>query len=326
MFSGGLMELLNALEHKDLIEKIISLRGHATEHHYYNYLYNCDIGEVPVFFKISNSEGILAFYYSKGSTYRIFSELLVDRVDRVKYIEAFLDKVRSLEAKKVEIETDMELRSELIAHFKPIHEYSIGKINLTFTWPVFDMDNWNGELMQGKDWKDIRYYWNKYFKDHKVEFKTAEEVDSKVMKDLVLEWKKQRTGKRVTFYKYYLNAIDDGFKGFDTRIMLVDGRVMAITAGFKVPNSREYYYSAIGIYSRDIPRTGEICNMDDLINLKKQGYRSVDFGGGEESLVEFKQKFRPTRSYQTHLYSILLRNRSQDSKVDAIDGINTKIL
>jgi len=299
------MESLNVLDNKELISDIISKKGYATEHSYYNYIYSCDNGEVPVFFKISDSEGILAFHYPKGSSYRIFSEILAAKNDRLKYLVEFLDYVKSLGAKKVEIETDIDFRNELIAHLKKLGKHRVGKILLTFTWPIYEMSVWNGELMQGKDWKDIRYYWNKYFKDHKVEFKTAGEVDSTVLRELVLQWKKQRTGKRVTFYKYYLNAIDNGFKGFNTRIMVVDGKVAAMTAGFKIPN-RNYYYSAIGIYSRDIERTGEVCNMDDLINLKNQGYEFVDFGGGEDTLTGFKQKFRPTGSYSTHIYSIML--------------------
>jgi hypothetical protein len=166
------------------------------------------------------------------------------------------------------------------------------------------MKRWGGDLMQGKDWKDIRYYWHKYFRDHKVEFKDAHEVDKTVLKELVLRWKKQRTGKRVTFYKYYLNAIENGFEGFSTRIMIVDGNVAAITAGFKVPN-KNYYYSAIGIYSRDIERTGEISNMDDLMQLKKKGYEYVDFGGGEEELTQFKKKFKPDSYYKTYIFSIV---------------------
>lgn len=300
------MELLDALDNKELIGRIISIRGNSTEHSYHNYVYSCDLGEVPVFFKISDSEGILAFYYPKGSSYRIFSDILAERRDWLKYLVRFFDHVKSLGAKKVEMETDIGFRSELAACLKELGRYKAGRVTLTFTWPTFEMSRWDGDLMQGKDWKDIRYYWNKYFRDHKVEFKTADEVDSMALKELVLKWKKQRTGKRVTFYRYYLNAIANGFEGFNTRIMVVDDKVAAMTAGFKVPN-KNYYYSAIGIYSRDIERTGEVCNMDDLMQLKKQGYETVDFGGGEGSLTEFKQKFRPTGSYQTVFYSILLK-------------------
>jgi hypothetical protein len=86
--------------------------------------------------------------------------------------------------------------------------------------------------------------------------------------------------------------------------MLVDGHVAAITAGFKVPN-KNYYYSAIGIYSRDIDRTGEISNLDDLRELKKKGYEYVDFGGGEEELSNFKSKFKPSYTYKTYVFTIV---------------------
>ena len=72
--------------------------------------------------------------------------------------------------------------------------------------------------------------------------------------------------------------------------MLVDGKVGAISAGFK---SREgYYYASIGLYDKNLDRSNEVANMDDLINLKKLGYKIVDFGGVEKKSLEFKKKFK----------------------------------
>jgi hypothetical protein len=297
-------QMLNAYDDAELVKDIILRKGYATEHNYYNYIYSCDFGEEPLFFKISDDEGILTFYYAKTSSYRIFSPILADASNRLNCLIKFLEYAFANNVKKVEVEAESEFREEILKYIKSDKRYKARAVNTIFTWPVFKMNEWNGDLMQRKDWKDIRYYWNKYFREHKVEFKDASEIDKDILKGLVLKWKEQRTGKRVTFYKYYLNIIENGFKGFNTRIMIVDGNVAAMTAGFKVPN-KNYYYSAIGIYSRDIDRTGEVANMDDLIELKKKGYEFVDFGGGEKELTDFKMKFKPTYTYKTYMFNIV---------------------
>ncbi len=298
------MELLNALTNEDQIKKLILGKGYCAEHNYYNYIYNCDSSEEPIFFKMSESEGILTFYHAKTSSYRLYSSIIAKSESRLNCLIAFLDYVTSHGTKKVEIETDLEFRNEILLNFKKNKNYTARKVLVTFTWPVFNMKDWNGNLMQGKDWKDMRNYWNKYFREHKVEFKTASDFDKSQLIELVMKWKKQRTGSRQTFYKCYLNAINNDFKGFKTRIMVVDGVVSAITAGFVTPKSG-YYYSSIGLYLRDVERTGEICNMDDLMELKKDGYEFVDFGGGEETLTTFKKKFHPTSYYNTYVFSIV---------------------
>jgi len=297
------MQVLNAIDNEDIIKQIISEKGHDAEHNYYNYIYNCDTGEEPLFFKTGNCEGILTFYYAKNSTYRTFSSILAEKNERLNCLIKFLEYVKSKGAKKIEVETDAEFRKEIQEHFKNKDNYKVGNVIITFTWPVYKMDEWTGDKLEGKEWKDIRYYWNKYFREHKVEFTDVSKIDKKILKELVLQWKKQRTGKRVTFYRCYLNAVENNFKGFNTRIMIVDGKVTAITAGFKVPN-KNYYYSSIGLYSKDIDRTSEISNLDDLRELKKQGYDYVDFGGGEEELLQFKLKFKPSFTYKTYVFSI----------------------
>jgi hypothetical protein len=167
------------------------------------------------------------------------------------------------------------------------------------------MNTWNGDAMQGKEWKDIRYYWNKFFREHSVEFKNFQESDVAQYVDLVKNWKETRTASDRTYTDYYINAIKSKFDGYDVvRIMYVDGKPCAINAGFSLPN-KKYYYSSIGIYNKDFERLGEISYMDDLINLKKLGYETVDFGGSEQNGIDFKKKFKPTYYYKTFLFSIV---------------------
>ena len=66
---------------------------------------------------------------------------------------------------------------------------------------------------------------------------------------------------------YYLNLINNDFKGIDiAKTLYVDGRPSTITAGWRIPNSNNYY-SAIGIVDYSYPGLGEVVNIDDLNRL-----------------------------------------------------------
>ncbi|MEK6869533.1 MAG: hypothetical protein AABX74_04840, partial [Nanoarchaeota archaeon] len=97
------------------------------------------------------------------------------------------------------------------------------------------------------------------------------------------------------------------FKGMDmAKTLYVNGKPCTITAGWKIPNTKNYY-SSIGIFDYSCQGLGEIANMDDLNRLKKQGYEYADFGGSEKALLSFKRKFRPEKIYKTYIFSIARR-------------------
>jgi hypothetical protein len=300
-------------ENKKIIEKMLLMHGSAAEHNYHCYINNIkgvSPNGTPVILFDEDFTGILASYEPENNDYRIFTEILAPIEKRAELVNKFLDYVYSLEKKprKVWIELETNTRRKLLRALKHT-PYRFNKINYTLIWPVFEMNSWDGDTMQGGEWKDLRYYWNKFFRDHKVEFVTADRVSKEELKNLVFKWKKMRKTRDIAYIDYYIKAIDAGFDGYDVnRIMLVDGKVGAISAGFCVREG--YYYASIGLYDAEIPRCNDIANMDDLINLKKLGYSIVDFGGIEKKSLEFKKKFRPTRYYKTHTFSIV----SKDSK------------
>jgi hypothetical protein len=296
-----------------IIGKMLSKHGCAAEHHYSCYINNItdeDPNSTPYIYYLEeeNDIGILAIYEPKKNNFRIFTELLAPKERKASLMKEFLDHVYSLDntPTKVWAELETDTRQNVLSILKN-SQYKCNTPAYTLIWPVFDMSAWNGDLMQGGEWKDMRYYWNKFFREHKVEFVTADKVSKEDMIKLVYAWKKSRkTGDRA-YIDYYLQTINDGFKGYDvTRIMLVDGVIGAITAGFIV--RKGYYYSSIGLYNTEIPRCNDIANMDDLINLKKLGIEVVDFGGIELEHLDFKKKFRPTRYYETHMFSIVLKD------------------
>ncbi|MGV8140943.1 MAG: GNAT family N-acetyltransferase [Candidatus Woesearchaeota archaeon] len=299
-------------DNKILIETMISMYGSSAEHNYHCYLDK--INEFcktphPYVFVLEGYKGILAKYDTTTKEYRVFMEVLAPQAEKAEVFLKFLEHIYSEGSvpKKVWVEFEDETRSAVLEILKD-SKYRCNRINYELIWPVFDMSLWNGDMMQGGEWKDLRYYWKKFFKDHNVEFVDATDAkaDPVALKDMVHKWKKQRTVSDHAQIDYYLTVIDSGFQGYDvTRIMLVDGKIGAITAGFY--SRPGYYYSSIGLYNPEISRCNDIANMDDLINLKRLGCKIVDFGGIEEEHLDFKKKFRPTRYYKTSVFSIVLK-------------------
>jgi hypothetical protein len=303
----------NSEEGKKLIETMLFKYGSSAEHNYYCYIDKMEefcASSKPYICMFEDFKGVLAKYDAKSGVYRIFMEIFAPQKEKAQILKRFLDHIFSLEhkPKKIWVELETETRKDVLNILKDT-DYICNKINYTLIWPVFDMNVWDGDLMQGGEWKDLRYYWNKFFREHKTEFVTADSDKFNIedMKKLVYEWKKNRQVSDRAEIDYYIKVIESGFRGYDvTRIMLVDGNIGAITAGFY--SRPGYYYSSIGLYNTEIPRCNDIANMDDLINLKRLGCKVVDFGGVEEEHLEFKKKFRPTRYYKTHVFSIVLKN------------------
>ncbi len=307
------MEFKNAQSHLELLKSLIDQYGYGAEHHVQCYLNN-NHGHDEDWLVTFDDGAILTRYDAAGEEWSIFAGILAKKERRaalcIEFLNYIFDPVHaaSKPVKKVWVEFETEFRKELTTALKST-SYRANRTAYSLTWPVFDMTQWNGQLMQGKEWKDMRYYWNKFFKEHTVEFKPFDASMTQEMLALIDTWKKQRTTGDKTYTDYYEHTVRNGFVGFNTRIMIVDGKIGAITAGFTTPRnngqSKNYYYSSIGIYDRMIERIGEVANMDDLIELKKQGYELVDFGGGEDTLTTFKKKFHPHTFYDTHIFSIV---------------------
>jgi hypothetical protein len=300
-----IMDIITQItQNKDLIEKSMIRYGYDAEHYYYCFLYNIENYEQPHIFRFDDDALILAKYDKDDNDWYIFVGILAPKEKMIIYLKEFLIHAFGNGCRKVWVEFSGQFRKQLL---KELPEYKINRNAYTLTWPVFDMKQWNGDKMEGKDWKDMRYYWNKFFRDHKVERRAYIAQDKPMIKELISRWKKERNGTDRTYEHYYLSALENDFVGYETRVIIVDGLLCAITAGYKLPN-RNYYYSSIGIVCKEYDRIGEIANMDDLIECKKKGYEFVDFGGGEEHLTAFKKKFKPTYYYESHVFSIERKN------------------
>ena len=154
--------------------------------------------------------------------------------------------------------------------------------------------------------KKLRNIKNKFSKFYDTSFIPSKELDKKKLMDVVLKWKKNRPKVEKNYYtQMYLNFIKNDFEGNDiARSVVVNNEPCTITAGWKIPNSNNYY-SSIGILDYSYPGLGEIANIDDLNRLKRKGYDYVDFGGSDKVLLYFKRKFKPEKIYKTYVFSIV---------------------
>ena len=184
------------------------------------------------------------------------------------------------------------------------NKYRITNTPKVYHSPVFNMQEWD-EKLEGKKWKKLRNIKNKFTKSYNTEFIPSKEIDTKKLMDVIIRWRKNRPKTDVTYYmQMYSKFIKNNFEGTDiARSVVIDGEPCTITAGWRIPNSRNYY-SAIGLYNYRCPGLGEIANIDELTHIKKEKYMLVDFGDSSGSLLQFKKKFVPDHFYKTYWFYI----------------------
>ncbi len=292
---------------ESIARKCIAEYGNCEEHNYEHFLALGNKDKMPVFVDF-NGYGALAFKFKDGKTWQVMREVLAPKEKRTEIMLDFADAVlNDLKAETLKIELVEATRGDLLKHLQEKRLRAL-KVNYYLDLPLFDMEKWDDNL-HGKDFKNLRNIKNKFYREHKVEFSSHDKLAGEELKRIIFDWKKNRKNTNHAAYQEYLNVIDSGFKGFDeTRIMIVDGKARAITAGWKVPNSPQYY-SSLGIIDYSIDRLSEIANLDDLSYLKSRGYKIVNFGGSEDKLLEFKKKFKPNSMYRTYIFSIKKMNK-----------------
>ncbi len=299
---SNVLNSVDSVTHQDLIQRSIEKHGWSAEHNLFHYLSHIGKNEKGVFFRFEDDMGILASFDQKLNTWTMFSEVLAPQHKRLDLFLAFLHHVlEEKQGKKVWVELERSFRDTVLQAIKG--KYRANKPVMTLSWPVFDMALWDPSL-PGKDWKKLRNQINAFHREHTVVVVPSTSLSLVELKGILEAWKKNRPKTDRTYSSHYLHMIKQNFRGFDmTRTMVVDGKPCSITGGWKVPNTN-VYYSAFGLHTYTYERLGEMTNIDDLNELKRQGYAVVDFGGSDGNLLEFKKKFKPHRFYDTITFSI----------------------
>lgn len=300
------MELIEDIDNNSKkIKASINKHGFTPEHYFHYYRDEETTSRKNIFASFDNKMGILA---QKSKKYwNTISEVLAPDKKRLDLTLEFLNHVFTKNSiKHVEVEFDDNFREKLFVNplFKKIYKTKHGR---TLWWPVFDMKKWDGNKLEGKKWKKMRNIKNRLYKKHEVEFKNPEDFNKKQLKKVVKDWVAGRVGNDAAQAQSYYNNIDNNFEGFHSvKVMAVDGKPCAITGGWKIVNSDDFY-SCLGLLDYKHPGIGEISNLQDLISLKKHKLGFVDFGGSDPPLLEFKKKFKPHKIYKTHQFFIYKR-------------------
>lgn len=297
----------NIMKHQKRIEAGIKKYGHFAEHNYNHYLYSEAKAEKNVFFDFGSGRGVLTRFYQRGNSWSLFPNgILAPKDERLNLLLETADYVlKKKKGKKFAVEVSEDLRKEILKklHMNVLRACSC---NYVLYWPLYNMELWDSKL-GGSKWKKLRNIKNRFLRKNAVKVVDSIKVPKEKLKEIVAKWLGKRQKNDRVDRDYYYKLIENDFKGMDmAKTLYVNGKPCTITAGWKIPNTKNYY-SSIGIFDYSYPDLGEIANIDDLNRLKKEGYEYVDFGGSEKMLLSFKMKFRPEKVYKTYIFSIMRR-------------------
>ena len=292
-------------EQEKKIKEGIKEYGHFAEHNYLHYLYNETEWDKNIFFDFGNNKSVLTMFYKNGNVWSLFPNgIMAPKDERLDLLLEVADYIlKKQKAKKFVVEVSENLRKEILNKFEAKNSFRARNADILY-WPMYNMDSWDSKL-RGSKWKKLRNIRNRFYKRNKVRVRDSKEVPKEDLKGILLNWLQKRKDNDRVDKSYYFNLIGNNFKGLDmVKTMYVNGRPCTITAGWKIPNSNNYY-SSIGILDYSYPGLGEVANIDDLNRLKRKGYDYVDFGGSDKFLLNFKNKFKPERIYKTYIFSIV---------------------
>jgi hypothetical protein len=297
--------IYDIIKHQKKIKRGIRKYGHFAEHNYLHYLHNETKWDKNVFFDFGNDRSILAQYYEEGNVWSLFPNGILalknERLDLL--LEAANYILKKQKSKKFIVEVSEDLRKEILNKFKIKNSFRACAADVLY-WPMYNMDLWNSRL-KGSKWKKLRNISNRFYRRNRVSVRNSKDVPKEELNKILSSWLKKRKDSDRVDKDYYFNLINDNFKGLDmAKTMYVNGKPCTITAGWKIPNSNNYY-SSIGILDYSYLGLGEVANIDDLNRLKRKGYDYVDFGGSDKVLLYFKKKFRPEKIYKTYIFSIV---------------------
>lgn len=297
------MEIINdVLKQEKKIQGSIKKYGHMAQHNFCFFVNYGRAGEENIFFRFEEDRGVMA--YRKNKIWRILTDPIAPEPEKMKIISQAIDWIfKNEKAEKIIFEDVSEYFKNEIYSVKENKTWRALTLNYYLVWPIIDLENWDG---QGKKWKRLRNLYNKFFKDNPVEIKKPADVNKEDLKELIQAWKKQRLQTDRVHLEPYLRFVESGFSGCElARIFICQNKPISIAAGWPVPNSDKVYYSCIGLYNYDYANIGEASYWDELLELKKLGYKKVDFGGSDDNLLKFKKKFHPVSYYNTYTFSVV---------------------
>ncbi len=294
--------------YKDKIKKGIRKYGNFAEQNYNHYLYSETKADKNVFFDFGSGRGVLTKFHQRDNSWSLFPNGVLapkdERLDLLLETAKYI--LKKKKGKRFVVEVLEDLRKEILGKLRARNGLRACSCNYVLYWPLYNMGLWDSRL-RGSRWKKLRNIKNRFSRKNAVKVVDSIKVPKEKLKEIVAKWLGKRQKNDKVDKDYYYKLIENNFKGMDmAKTLYVNGKPCTITAGWKIPNTKNYY-SSIGIFDYSCQGLGEIANMDDLNRLKKQGYEYADFGGSEKALLSFKRKFRPEKIYKTYIFSIARR-------------------
>jgi len=299
------MDIIDDIDNgKKEIINCIKKYGSTREHNYW-FFYNQQNKYAKVYFFRFKDTGIFSVRYKSG-TWEFVGEVIAPGKKRVEMFNEFLDYVlHNKKDKKIFTFIPEKFYNDVSAMIQKSGKYRITSSPVVYYTPVFNLKKWD-ENLEGSKLKKLRNVKNHLLKLHDVDIMPSKEIKKEKLDMVVHQWRKNRPKIERNYYtEMYLNFIKNDFEGCDiARSVIVDGEVCTMTAGWKIPNSNNYY-SAIGLYNYKYDGLGEVANIDDLGQIKKKKFEYADFGDSTESLLQFKKKFGPESFYKTYWFHIV---------------------
>lgn len=285
---------------RPLIEECIQKFGHVAEHNLEYFIHWGVDYDARIFVRFPDGSGLLTF--RDGNKWEVFVEPLSTREKKIPMLFAFFEHAFSqTEVKKVKVELRTETRRQLLQSLPP--HLRASRINYTLTAPVYDLGLFDPALPGGR-YKDLRNARNVFYRDHAVEIVDAHTADKHALHAVVNAWEKNRPPRDRAFPNMFHAFIDDDFRGTSSaRVFRVDGRVVGLNAGWRIPNSQAYY-TAIGLHDYSVRDMGDMLSLEDLDFLKKAGYHYADFGGSWKSAIAYKLKYGEPELYKSFIFSV----------------------
>ena len=288
------------------ISAMIKEFGWAPEHNYHWYQYYQHYYNPPQknIYAHNGRGGLFAAYDEEEDAYYVNFDPMAPPEDRIPLLLEYITHIfTGTSAKKIWFQLMMDDRRKLSRALPPA--YACKPIYFTIVWPVYDLALFDPAL-PGGHYKAMRKEMHKFYREHAVEVADAKTFpDRAALHALVENWKKGRFHHDKAMIGVYHAMIDANFLGTDeARIFVVDGKAVGFNAGWMIPNS-DRFYGAIGIHDYSIDDLGTMLYLEDMVWLKKRGYREVDMGGSETSALPFKKKFCPQSFYKSAIFSVV---------------------
>lgn len=290
---------------KSKIIKSINRFGFLPEHNYYHYLCKQTPYKRCIFFDFGRNRGVMSVFNKKNNVWYATNGILAPQNEIIDIFMKFADNVMAKKkSKKIVVEADESFKSDVFKRLKN-SKYK-ASMNYSLYWPVYNVGKWD-EKLGGKQWKKFRNIRNRFYNNLLIEVKDPRKSGKNTLKSILFSWLKRRHPRDRVDYSYYLNLIENNFKGFGmVRGISINKELCSISAGWEIPNSNDFYLG-IGIFNYKHKDMGDFINLEDMIYLKKLGYRHIDLGGSDKAILNFKMKFKPEKIYKTCIFSIAMK-------------------